>query len=273
MAGGCLATAFTWFQHHGVVLALSMSPNEALRAEVLDDLIAGRTRGGVAVAGVLADPPLMTAEQVDGGWRLDGAAPFVSGWGIIDQLQLSAVDVASGDVVAALVPAREQPGLTDVRRLSLVAADATATVGFRVDSLIVPDDRIVSRSPHEAILGAQVFGIRLNGGVPLGIVRRTARLLDEAGDAEVAAAFLAEADVVRGRLDAGMGDLGALLDARADASQLAVRATSALVASVGGSALERGRHAQRLAREAIFTLVASSRPPMRRTLVERFARG
>jgi hypothetical protein len=40
---------------------------------------------------------------------------------------------------------------------------------------------------------------------------------------------------------------------------------------VGARAIDRGHHAQRLAREATFTLVASSRPAMRRHLVERLA--
>ena len=38
MAGGCLATAFTWFQHHGVVLSTSFSANEQLRSELLPEL-------------------------------------------------------------------------------------------------------------------------------------------------------------------------------------------------------------------------------------------
>ena len=57
MAGGCLATTFTWVQHHGVVRALSETENVPLRDELLPDAVAGRVRAGVAFAGVVPDPP------------------------------------------------------------------------------------------------------------------------------------------------------------------------------------------------------------------------
>lgn len=46
MAGGCLATTFTWIQHHGLVMALSGSANTALRDELLPDLTAGSAGPG-----------------------------------------------------------------------------------------------------------------------------------------------------------------------------------------------------------------------------------
>ena len=78
MAGGCLATAFIWVQHHGVLAALSASPNTALRDDLVPALVAGRTKRGVAFAGPVPVPPRMRAERVDGGWRLSGHAPFFS---------------------------------------------------------------------------------------------------------------------------------------------------------------------------------------------------
>jgi len=35
LCGGCLATAFTWMQHHGVVAGLAGSPNTALQDRYL----------------------------------------------------------------------------------------------------------------------------------------------------------------------------------------------------------------------------------------------
>ena len=100
---------------------------------------------------------------------------------------------------------------------------------------------------------------RLNGTLPLGLVRRCTRLLDHAGHTDVASRLRAECDTVRGRLDAGLADPAAMVSARADGAQLATRAASALVAAGGGPSLLGTHHAQRLAREAIFTLVAASR--------------
>ena len=114
----------------------------------------------------------------------------------------------------------------------------------------------------------QVFAVRLNGALPIGVVRRCIRLLDEAGATEAAARFGAECADVRGRLDAGLADPPALNRARAAAAQLAVRASAAVVTAGGGPALVRDHHGQRLAREAVFTLVAASRAEVKRALLD-----
>ncbi len=271
MAGGCLATAFTWVQHHGMLASLAVSGNTALREEYLADCAAGRVRGGVAFAGAVPVPPRMRAERIDGGWRLAGHAPFVSGWDVIDVIQISAVDVASGDIVAGLVAAKPQPGITAVSAQQLFVADGTRTVSLDVESLTIPDERVVSRVTRAEFMANQNFGSRLNGTLPLGIVRRCTRLLDDAGQSEAATALRAHADQVRGRLDSGLGDGALLLEARAEGAELAVRAASTLVAAGGGAAILRSAPAQLLAREAIFTLVAASRPELKRSLVSRFA--
>jgi alkylation response protein AidB-like acyl-CoA dehydrogenase len=273
MAGGCLATAFTWVQHHGVLAALAASQNTALRDDLAPALVAGRTRGGVAFAGAVPVPPRMRAERVEGGWRLSGHAPFVSGWGVIDVLQVSAGDVDSGDIVAGIIPAEPSPGITGVTRQSLFVADATNTVALEVDGLVIPDDRIVSRITRADFTAAQNFGSRLNGTLPIGLVRRCAALLEVAGRTSEAQALRADADGIRGRLDAGLGDSARLLEARADGAELAVRAAAALVVSDGGSALLTSSPAQLLARYATFTLVAASRPELKRSLVQRFSHG
>lgn len=59
------------------------------------------------------------------------------------------------------------------------------------------------------------------------------------------------------------------MSARADGAQLALRA--ALVTSGGGPSLIDTDHAQRLAREAVFTLVAASRAELKRELLDRFS--
>ena len=271
MAGGCLATAFTWVQHHGLLAALSASPNTALRDELLPELISGRTKGGVAFAGAVPVPPRMRAERVDGGWRLSGHAPFVSGWGVIDVLQVSAGDVDSGDIVAGIITAEPSPGITGVTRQSLFVADATETVSLDVDGLVIPDERIVSRVTRAQFMAAQNFGSRLNGTLPIGLVLRCAALLESGDRTDEAKALRADADAIRGRLDAGLGDSARLLEARADGAELAVRAAATLVVSDGGSAVLSASPAQLLARYATFTLVAASRPELKQSLVQRFS--
>lgn len=273
MAGGCLATTFTWIQHHGLVMALGVSPNHALRHELLADPAAGRTRAGVAFAGVIPDPPRVQAVNDGDGWRFSGEAPFVSGWRIIDVIQVSAGDVETGDVLAGVVAARAQPGIASLDRHHLVAAHATNTVSIRFEDLVVPDDRIVSRVPRADFLANQIFGTRLNGTLPLGPAGRCSRLLADAGRVVEAEALEADRQAVRDRLDAGLADIDAMVSARADAAQLALRAAAALVTAGGGPSLIDESHAQRLAREVVFTLVAASRSELKRELLTRFTSG
>jgi alkylation response protein AidB-like acyl-CoA dehydrogenase len=268
LAGGCLATAFTWVQHHGMLASVAATTNQALRDEIVPGAISGQIRGGVAYAGAVPVPPRMRAQRESGGWRLSGHAPFVSGWGIIDVIQISAGDVETGDIVAGLVNAEVQPGITTVTAQPLFVADASQTVALDVDGLFIPDDRVVSRVPRADFMANQNFGSRLNATLPLGLVGRCARLLDDAGESAAATALRAEADAIRERLDAGLGDATTLLRARADGCELATRAAGALVAARGGPSLLRSDPAQLLARSALFTLVAASRPELKRSLID-----
>lgn len=273
MASGCLATAFTWVQHHGLLAALSASSNTALRDEFVGALTAGAMKGGVAFAGAVPIPPRMRCDRVESGWRLAGHAPFVSGWGVIDLIQYSAGDTETGDIVSGLVPAGPQDGITAVRPQALFVADATCTVSIDVDGLVIPDDRVVSRVTRETFMANQNFGSRLNGTLPIGVIRRCAALLDAADQPEAATSVLVQADGVRTRLNAGLADSAALLSARVEGAELAVRSAAAAVAARGGAALLRDSPAQLQARNAMFTLVAASRPELKRALVSRFSSG
>jgi alkylation response protein AidB-like acyl-CoA dehydrogenase len=44
LASGCMATTFTWIQHHGCVLAYSMTSNQSVRDQFLAAAAAGRLR-------------------------------------------------------------------------------------------------------------------------------------------------------------------------------------------------------------------------------------
>ncbi len=57
----------------------------------------------------------------------------------------------------------------------------------------------------------------------------------------------------------------------AKASRFIALAAATLIAADGGRALLRGSTPERLAREAVFTLVAASRPQLKDLLLERFS--
>lgn len=244
LAGGCLATAFLWAQHVGLVHSLTGSVDARLREQWLASLARGDVRAGLALGGALPQPTLHARRRAHG-WRLDGASPFLSGWGRIDVVHTAARTDAD-EVVWLIVDAVEDPSL-EVERLQLVALDATATVRATFCGLDVPDERVTGSHPAGGETPAEV--LRLHASLALGVAGRCCRLLGPTP------------------LDAELGPGTAV--ARGAAGELAVRAAAALMTATGSRSLLVGDHAQRLAREALFTLVYALRPASRGALLAR----
>ena len=252
LASGCLTTAFVWLQHRNPVRAVAASDTPGLRDEWLTALCRGERRAGIALAGNRPGPPVLRASRTArGDVILDGEAPWVSGWGRIDAILVTARD--GDDVVSLLADARESPTL-EAERLHLVGANASGTVTLRFHGHVVPAERVVGEEPHADILARDVMGLRLNGSLALGVVDRCCRLMGPTAlDGQLVA--------VRGSLDDATSET--LPAARAAASELALRAAAALTVAHGSRSILADQHPQRLAREALFLLVFGSRPPIR----------
>jgi alkylation response protein AidB-like acyl-CoA dehydrogenase len=265
LSSGCLTTTFTWVQHHGVVRALTATANEELRDKYLGAAIRGEVRGGVAYAGAIPQPPRLWATATRGGWMLNGEAPFVTGWGIVDMLLVSARNTAiapglsgesGGTIISGVVDAAAGAGIT-IEELKMVAVQGSNTVRLRFADYVLPDEKVTGEISHPDFIANQ----RLN-----------ARLIGAAGRAQVARPLRAEQDAIRNRLDGGLDDPATLPAARAAAAELAYRSAGALVVTVGSTGILARQHAQRLVREATFTLVAAGRPQIKDCLLNMFGR-
>jgi alkylation response protein AidB-like acyl-CoA dehydrogenase len=262
LASGCLAAAFVLIQHFRLLATLA---GQAVRPQLRDRWLAaacqGRLRAGIALTGLIPGPPRLRAEIAEGGWRLDGTAPWVTGWGLVDVVEV----VARGPedtVVTLIMDAAAQPGLS-VTRQRLTAVDASVTVRLGFDGVVVAPDRFAGQEPFDPAASVQPAGLRVNGSLALGVAHRCVRLLGASPlDDELAAC--------RERLDAALdGGPAAMAAARAAASELALRAAAALAVRDGASAITVDAHAQRLAREALFLLVFGSRPAIKSELAAR----
>jgi alkylation response protein AidB-like acyl-CoA dehydrogenase len=244
LAAGCLTTTFVWIQHHGAVRAVADAP-PAFRDRWLERLCRGTVRAGVAFSGLRRPgPPILSAVPDGDGWRFTGLAPWVTGWGRVDVVR-AAARRENGDIVWALVDATAGATLS-AERLRLAAVNASATVTLSFQSHWVPADRVIGLQDFDEWQVADRANLRVNGSLALGVARRCSSLLDSAP-------LLAEVDQHRDALDHGSPET--MPEERARASELALRAATALVVAGGGRSIALDHQAQRLAREAIFLLV------------------
>ncbi|WP_259313492.1 acyl-CoA dehydrogenase family protein [Capillimicrobium parvum] len=266
LAAACLTTTFVWTQHLGVLLAVGSRPEgDPLRAEWLEPLSRGERRAGTAfTGGALPGPPLLHATQADGGWRLDGTAPWISGWGVVDVLYVAGRD-PEDRVVWGLLDAAQPRGLV-VEPLELLAVDASATVRADFDAVPLPAERVTAVEPLPPGAGLRPYAIRTHAAMALGVAGRCCEIAGASPlDAELAAC--------RRELDAGLDDPEAMVAARARVAGLTLRASAAALVGTGAGGVVAGSEVERLGREALFLAAFGLRAPIRAALLHRLGAG
>jgi alkylation response protein AidB-like acyl-CoA dehydrogenase len=282
LAGADASTWFVYTQH--------MTPVRALveyggHDGVLAEMAAGRVIGGLAVAHLRRWPQRpVEATRLGGGWRLDGVAPWYTGWGLNDVALLFGAS-ADAEVVCGLVPARPSSHLRASPPMRLAAMGSTLTVRLEVDGLVIPDADVVAVQPFSQWAAADRGPTVNPSPAVFGIARTALRLLDEHGQeasepaAAQAAARIGE-QLARVRADAYrlIDEAGAAeqverrLELRSCAHQLMVQATTAYVVACAGRAMSASSPAQRLAREAMFMLIQAQTAQARTAALQAWGR-
>ncbi len=282
LAGADAATWFVQAQHQGVVRMLAGNRGPAA-ARYLPLLATGGLIAGFAFSHLRRFPERpVTARRVAGGWRLDGVAPWYTGWGLNDVAFISGV-TDDGVVIFGAVPAVEDDGLTVKARLRTAALDAASTVVLGLDDVTVTDDEVVLQQPHAQWLAGDVGAADANPAI-FGVAASAVRLLHDAGTARDEPATTRAAAVFGDRLADVRSQCYALADEaapgeamqerlalRATALELLIAVTSALVAANSGPAMALTSAAQRKAREALFLLVQAQTGPARAATLERWS--
>ncbi|GAA2015241.1 acyl-CoA/acyl-ACP dehydrogenase [Nakamurella flavida] len=258
LAGGCLASTFIWLQHLGTAPAVAASTTPGM-ADRVPALRSGALRAGVALSGLRNGPMQVSVEPVEGGFRVDGTVGWLTGWGLIDVVQLAGRG-PDGTAYFLLVDAVPDPAV-EVRPLDLLAIQASSTVSVTFRGLFVPEDRLIRTEPVDTWAAADARGSALNGFLALGVAQRCARLLDDDWTAEI--------DQARDDLLAAADQPDLVPAARARSAALAWLAAGSLMAATGGRAALAGGHPQRLAREAALLLTFGTRPAIRAELTDR----
>jgi alkylation response protein AidB-like acyl-CoA dehydrogenase len=281
LAGADLSTWFVQTQHQGAMRALV---SHDAPDGVLADLAAGRRRAGIAFSHLRRRPARVLSATPDGdGWRLDGTAPWYTGWGLTD---VAVVGALTGDdrVVLALVEPRESATLRAGEQLATAALAAARTVPLTLDGYRVPRSDVVVVQPAGAWAAADALGTANTPPAVFGLAESCLRLLAEHGVRRREPAAVAAAAALGAELDDVQDRAYHLVDAvppgealaerlalRARALRLAVDAGTALVTAGAGGAMAAGAPAQRKAREALFLLVQAQTADVRAATLATFA--
>ena len=285
VSGGCGATSFVWQQHHGALRRLAAGDGPA-RERWLAPACSGEVMAGIGFAYLRRPgPPLVRATPVGDGWRLDGRAPWITGWGLVDILVIMArteddrVVTVAFDRLDRLELRAEGP-----QRLSVLGA--TGTVALNFEGAVAPAGAVVRVEDAASWAARDGVGAAFPGPAPLGIADRAIRLLAEASGRGIDGAARALSDeltVTRASTDAAgrrlyaaaasstdvAGAIAAGVAERDRGLALARRATDALVAASGGGAMSLSHPAQRLSREATFYLVQAQSADLRAATLTR----
>lgn len=276
LGGGCGATAFAFAQHGGVVAAVAKTRNVALRDRWLARLC-DRTLGGTAFAHVRrAGSAAVVAERVNGGWRIEGLAPWATSWGTAEVFSVAAT-TADDEIVWFLLPVDDgvPQSIEASAPMELVTFEATETVSLR----------FVAHRIREADVLSVEEGTRWRVGDRRGAVRPNPLCIG-VGDRALAELATETADTARAleawwfpyagqamaaQLDAGASDgpdaeavagdpteeaaIARVAEVRSSSVFATQRLTTALLAAVGGRGADRNHVAQLLARQALFYVI------------------
>ncbi len=271
LAGACLTTCFLLSQRDSACRRLRDSGNEALCRELLPALASGERFATVGLAQLTTSRqhvrPVLVARLDDGGVRLDGVMPWVTGASRADHF-ITGVVLEDGRQMLLVVP-RQTPGLSVGPPLELMALQGSLTAEVRCDDVRL-DRKWVLAGPAERVLaGGRGAGGLETSGLALGLAKSAIAYLEREADKRTewrarATACAESWEVLQGqlrRLARDGADAQAASHLRAKVNALVLRVTQFALAAGKGAGFLRSHPAQRWARQAMFFLVWSCPAP------------
>ncbi len=279
LSSACLTTTFILTQRTGACRRIASSTNDEAQEFLLPDLVSGKLMATVGISHLTTSrrhlaKPVLRAERADGGFRLNGFAPWVTG------AAQSAYIVVGATVMVGDDPTPEQllialpsdlPGVSADKPEQLVGLGASHTGQLQLEDVFV-EDRWVLAGPVENVMsvgsGAGAGGYQTST-LALGLTRSALSFLEQqsAQRTELGTPLDALQDdfdevsgqlfaVVRGEPDCSTEEL------RKRANSLALRSAQAALAAAKGTGYITGHPAGRWCREALFFLVWSCPQPV-----------
>jgi alkylation response protein AidB-like acyl-CoA dehydrogenase len=285
LSAACVTTTFILTQRTGACRRIAGSGNNALKQRLLPALASGDSTAGrcpFATVGIshlttsrrhLAKP-VLTAERVPGGFRLNGMSPWVTGGAAADVIVIAATFVEHGeptDQQLIMAVPTNLPGLSVAEPLPLVGVSASATGPVHLNQVEVADEWLIAGPMPNVMasgVGASTGGLETST-LAAGLAGAAIEYLrDEAtrrADLQQPAAALQSehARLLSELLGAACGVAQSSKESvRQRANSLVLRATQAALSAAKGSGYVVGHPAGRWCREALFFLVWSCPQPV-----------
>ena len=274
--------AFLQTQHQSAATIIANSPNQRLRKAYLPYLNTGQTLLGIGFSQLRRPgPPLVSAIPAEGGHRLSGEVPWVTGYGCFQEFLVGAV-LPDKHVVFGLMPldnAMQTQGGEIIlsKPLQLAAMASTNTVKARIVDWVIPEAYIVSVKPPDWIHTRDQRNVLRHGFFALGCARAGLDVLTAAQSPSlpfltpILKSLTPELETCRTAIYQAQQALENpefdRIQLRAWAIDLAVRCAHAAVIASRGAANYIHHPAQRIYREALaFTVFGQTTAVMEATL-------
>ncbi len=152
LSAACLTTTFVITQRTGACRRIDGCQNEALKQRLLPGLASGELFATVGISHLTTSrrhlaKPVLTAEAIAGGFRLDGMAPWVTGGAAADIIVIAATLVERGEptdrqlIVAVPTDLR---GVAVAAPLPLIGVSASSTGPVHLDGVEISDDWLIA---------------------------------------------------------------------------------------------------------------------------------
>ncbi len=143
------ALAFLQTQHQSAASLLLSSENETLKQRYLPGMATGSVRLGVGFSQLRRRPAPLSATAVEGGYRLNGLFPWVTGAGLFTHF-IGAAVLPDGTAVFGVVPLVDESvegQLTVGMPMALAGMAASRTVEVRLENWFLADEQVVGMQP------------------------------------------------------------------------------------------------------------------------------
>lgn len=269
LSAACLTTTFVITQRTGACRRISSCSNTALKERLLPKLVSGESFATVGISHLTTSrrhlsKPVLRAEQVDGGFILDGFSPWVTG-AIFAQDVVIGATLEDGREILVAVPT-DRKGVECPPTPELVGLSASRTGKVTFDNVFVGDELLID-GPIEQVMnqgpGATTGGLQTST-LAIGLSKAAIDFVKQEAEARedlatIHAALETEWNSVKGLLtDLSCGiESGTRQSLRAQANSLVIRATQSALTAAKGSGYVVGHPAGRWCQEALFFLVWS----------------